>query len=84
VVRDTRGIPLEAATINLLDDAGPVGGTDTDVTGTYSIVVAPGRYRIEVFGPFRGERGDLLSQEPRELVVSGFTRHDFVLEDVAP
>jgi len=84
VVRDTRGIPLEAATINLLDGAGPVGGTDTDVSGTYSIVVAPGRYQVEVFAPFRGERGDLLSQEPREIVVSGFTRHDFVLEDVAP
>ena len=84
VVRDTRGIPLEAATINLLDDAGPVVGTDTDVTGTYNVVVAPGRYQIEVFAPFRGERGDLLSQAPRELVVSGFTRYDFVLEDAQP
>ena len=84
VVRDTRGVPLEAATINLLDDAGPLTGADTDVSGTYSMVVPPGSYRIEVFAPFRGERGDLLSQAPREITVSGFTRYDFVLEDANP
>jgi len=84
VVRDTRGVPLEAATINLLDDAGPLTGADTDVSGTYSMVVPPGSYQIEVFAPFRGERGDLLSQAPRDITVSGFTRYDFVLEDANP
>jgi len=84
VVRDTRGVPLEAATINLLDDTGPLTGADTDVSGTYSMVVPPGSYQIEVFAPFRGERGDLLSQAPRDITVSGFTRYDFVLEDANP
>ena len=84
VVRDTRGVPLEAATVNILDASGPLVGGDTDASGTYAVVVPPGSYRIEVFAPFRGERGDLLSQEPRDLVVSGFTRYDFVLEDAAP
>jgi hypothetical protein len=84
VVRDTRGIPLEAATINILDDAGPLIGTDTDVTGTFDVVVPPGNYQIEVFAPFRGERGDLLSQPARELIVTGFTRYDVVLSDANP
>jgi hypothetical protein len=84
VIRDKRGVPLEGATINLNDDQGPLIGTDTDITGTYAVVVPPGRYEIEVFAPFRGERGDLLSQAPRELVVSGFTRYDVVLEDANP
>jgi hypothetical protein len=48
------------------------------------VVVSPGSYQIEAFAPFRGERGDLLSQPPRDLVVSGFTRYDFVLEDANP
>jgi hypothetical protein len=84
VIRDKRGVPLEGATINLNDDQGPLIGTDTDITGTYAVVVPPGRYEIEVFAPFRGERGDLLSQAPRELIVSGFTRYDVVLEDANP
>jgi carboxypeptidase family protein len=82
VIRNVRGVPLEAATVNILDDAGPLLGAATDVSGTYSLVVPPGPYRIEVFAPFRGERGDYLSQEPREIVVSGFTRYDIVLEDL--
>ena len=84
VIRDTRGVPLEGATINLSDDSGPLIGASTDISGTYSMVVTPGTYEIEVFAPFRGERGDLLSQPPRELVVSGFTRYDAVLEDANP
>jgi hypothetical protein len=84
VVRDTRGVPLEAATLNILDDAGPLLGAATDVSGTYSMVVPPGKYQIEVFAPFRGERGDLLSLAPREITVSGFTRYDVVLEDANP
>jgi hypothetical protein len=84
VIRDLRGLPLEGATINLNDDAGPLIGASTDISGTYSMVVSPGTYEVEVFAPFRGERGDLLSQPPRELVVSGFTRYDAVLEDANP
>jgi hypothetical protein len=83
-VRDGRGVPLEGATLNLHDDAGPLIGTDTDMSGQFHVVVPPGRYQIEVFAPFRGERGDLLSLEPREIVVSGFTRYDIVLEDANP
>ena len=41
-------------------------------------------YQVEVFAPFRGERGDLLSQPSRELVVNGFVRYDVVLEDANP
>jgi hypothetical protein len=84
VIRDTRGVPLEGATINLNDDDGPVIGTDTDISGSYHLVVPPGTYQIEVFAPFRGERGDLLSQAPRELIVNGYTRYDVVLEDANP
>jgi Carboxypeptidase regulatory-like domain len=84
VIRDTRGVPLEGATINLNDDEGPLIGVDTDITGTYRVVVPPGTYQIEVFAPFRGERGDLLSQPARDLVVSGFTTYDAVLEDANP
>ena len=66
------------------DDRLLITGADTDVSGTYSMVVPPGSYQIEVFAPFRGERGDLLSQAPRDITVSGFTRYDFVLEDANP
>jgi hypothetical protein len=83
-VRDSRGVPLEGATLNLHDDEGPLLGVATDVSGRYTAIVPPGRYEIEVFAPFRGERGDLLSLPLRELVVSGFTRHDIVLEDASP
>jgi hypothetical protein len=84
VIRDTRGVPLEGATINLNDDEGPLLGTDTDISGSYHMVVPPGTYQVEVFAPFRGERGDLLSQAPRELVVNGYINYDVVLEDANP
>ena len=84
VIRDTRGVPLEGATINLNDEEGPLIGVATDISGTYSMVVPPGTYEVEVFAPFRGERGDLLSQAPRELDVKGFIRYDVVLEDANP
>jgi hypothetical protein len=84
VVRDTRGVPLEGATINLSDEEGPLIGAATDISGTYFMIVPPGTYQIEVFAPQRGERGDYLSQAPRELVVTGFTRYDFVIEDANP
>jgi hypothetical protein len=84
VVRDSRGVPLEGATINLNDEDGPLVGTDTDISGTYAVVVPPGTYQVEVFAPFRGERGDLLSQEPRDLVVDANVRYDAVLEDANP
>jgi hypothetical protein len=84
VIRDTRGVPLEGATLNFNDESGPFAGTGTDISGTYSLVVLPGTYQVEVFAPFRGERGDLLSQPSRELVVNGFVRYDVVLEDANP
>ena len=84
VIRDTRGVPLEGATVNLSDDAGPLIGASTDISGTYTMVVPPGTYEVDVFAPFRGERGDLLSQPTHELVVTGFTRYDAVLEDANP
>jgi hypothetical protein len=84
VIRDRRGVPLEGATINLNDDEGPLVGTDTDISGSYHVVVPPGTYQVEVFAPFRGERGDLLSQAPRELVVKGYMNYDVVLEDANP
>jgi hypothetical protein len=84
VIRDTRGVPLEGATINLNDEEGPFVGTDTDISGSYHMVVPPGTYQIEVFAPFRGERGDLLSQGPRDLVVNGYINYDAVLEDANP
>ena len=84
VVRDTRGVPLEGATLNFNDEDGPLVGTDTDTSGTYSVVVPRGTYQVEVFAPFRGERGDLLSQPPRELVVDDPVHYDVVLEDANP
>jgi Carboxypeptidase regulatory-like domain len=81
VIRDSRGVPLEAATININDDAGPLIGADTDASGTYSVVVAPGHYSIEAFAPFRG---DLTSLAPQDITVNGFTRMDFVLQDANP
>ena len=84
VIRDTRGVALEGATLNFNDDLGPFAATDTDISGTYSLVVPPGTYQVEVFAPFRGERGDLLSQPARELVVKDFVRYDVVLEDADP
>jgi hypothetical protein len=84
VFRDTRGVPLEGATINLNDEEGPLVGAATDISGTYSMIVPPGTYQVEAFAPFRGERGDYISQAPRELVVSGFTRYDVVIEDANP
>ena len=84
VIRDARGVPLEGATINLNDADGPFAGTDTDISGSYHMVVPAGTYEIEVFAPFRGERGDLLSQPARELVVNGYVNYDVVLEDANP
>ncbi len=84
VIRDTRGVPLEGATINLNDEDGPLIGAATDISGSYSMIVPPGTYQVEVFAPFRGERGDYVSQPPRELVVSAFTRYDVVIEDAKP
>jgi hypothetical protein len=84
VIRDTRGVPLEGATINLNDAEGPLIGAATDISGTYHMIVPAGTYQIEVYAPFRGERGNLLSEPPRDLVVSGFTRYDVVLEDANP
>jgi hypothetical protein len=84
VIRDTRGVPLEGATINLNDDEGPLVGTDTDISGSYRMVVPSGTYQIEVFAPLRGERGDFLSQPPQEIVVNGFVHYDVVLEDANP
>jgi hypothetical protein len=84
VIRDTRGVPLEGATINLNDAEGPLIGAATDISGTYFMIVPPGTYQIEVYAPFRGERGNYLSQPARDLVVSGFTRYDVVLEDANP
>ncbi|HTD64046.1 MAG TPA: carboxypeptidase regulatory-like domain-containing protein [Verrucomicrobiae bacterium] len=84
VIRDTRGAPLEGATLNFNDERGPLAATDTDISGTYSLVVPPGTYQVEVFAPRRGERGDLLSQPARELVVKDFVRYDVVLEDANP
>jgi hypothetical protein len=84
VIRDTRGVALEGATLNFNDDRGPLAAADTDISGTYSLVVPPGTYQVEVFAPRRGERGDLLSQPSRELVVNGFVRYDVVLEDANP
>jgi hypothetical protein len=81
IVRDTRGIPIEGATININDDRGPLVGSDTDISGTYSVVVPRGHYQIEVFAPRVSE---LLSQTPRDLDTNGFTRMDFVLEDARP
>ena len=83
-VRDLRGVPLEGATLNVHDDEGPLIGVATDHSGKYHVIVPPGRYQIEVFAPLRGERGDYLQLELREITVSGFTRHDFVLEDANP
>jgi hypothetical protein len=84
VIRDSRGVPLEGATINLNDGEGPFAATDTDISGSYHMVVPPGTYQVEVFAPFRGERGDLLSQAPRELIVNGYVNYDVVLEDANP
>jgi hypothetical protein len=84
VIRDTRGVPLEGATLNFNDDVGPLAATDTDISGTYSLVVPPGTYQVEVFAPRRGERGNLLSQTPKEVVVKDFLRYDVVLEDANP
>jgi hypothetical protein len=81
VIRDTRGIPLEGATVNINDDRGPLIGADTDASGTYSLVVAPGHYTIEAFAPFRG---DILSLPPQDITVNAFTRMDFVLQDANP
>ena len=68
--------------MNIVDAEGELVGAESDQSGTYALIVPPGSYQIEVFAPFRGERGDLLSQPRRDIVVSGFTRYDFVLEDV--
>jgi carboxypeptidase family protein len=84
VIRDTRGVPLEGATVNLNDDEGPLAATSTDISGSYHLVVPPGTYQVEVFAPFRGERGDFLSQAPRELIVGGYINYDVVLEDANP
>jgi hypothetical protein len=84
VIRDTRGVLLEGATINLNDGDGPLVGTDTDISGSYHMVVPPGTYQVEVFAPRRGERGNYLSQAPRELVVNGYINYDVVLEDANP
>jgi hypothetical protein len=81
IVRDTRGVPLEGASVIASDARGFAAGADTDETGHYGFAVRPGHYTLDAFAPFRGE---LLSVMDKEVDVSGFTAYDVTLPDAAP
>ncbi|MGH2378880.1 MAG: carboxypeptidase-like regulatory domain-containing protein, partial [Candidatus Limnocylindria bacterium] len=78
-VRNARGAPVEAATVNVNDASGPRFFGVTDIHGRYSVAVLPGTYTVDVFAPRAGE---LLSVVDRELVIEGEVGYDLVMPDV--
>ncbi|MGH2379591.1 MAG: carboxypeptidase-like regulatory domain-containing protein, partial [Candidatus Limnocylindria bacterium] len=78
-VRNARGAPVEAATVNVNDASGPRFFGVTDIHGRYSVAVLAGTYTVDVFAPRAGE---LLSVVGRELVIEGEVGYDLVMPDV--
>ena len=80
-IRDTRGVPLEGASVTLSDARGFAAGGETDTTGHYGFAARPGQYTVDAFAPFRSE---LLSVEGKTIDVTGFTVYDVTLPDASP
>jgi len=81
VVRSSGGVPLEGAAVNLSDADGVAGAAYTDETGAYTVVVPPGRYRLDVFAPFASQ---LVSAVGREVEIARPTTLDVALADAVP
>ena len=80
-IKDKRGIPAVAATINFGDPRAVEFAAATDETGAFEVAVLPGRYHVDVFPP--RFPGNLVGRE-MEIDASGAVEIDIVLDDVAP
>ena len=80
-VRDSRGVPVEGATINVNDGSVPRYFAGTDIHGRYSVAVRPGSYTIDVFAPRYIYSVSVMGQR---IDVSGETGYDVVLPDASP
>jgi hypothetical protein len=78
-VRDARGVPIEAATVNLNEGGGPRFFGSTDADGTYSFAARPGSYTIDVFPPRTSNSIGVLGQP---ITVAAGSGYDVVLPDV--
>lgn len=78
-VRNARGAPVEAATVNVNNASGPRFFAATDIHGHYSVAVQPGTYTVDVFAPRAGE---LLSVVGRALDIRQDTGYDLLLPDM--
>lgn len=76
-VRDARGAPVESATINVNDAAGPHYFGSTDDHGRYSVTVPPGSYTVDVFPPHIAA----LAVIGQRIDMSGDAGYDLVLPD---
>lgn len=74
-IRDARGAPVEAATVNVNDASGPRYFGTTGIHGHYSIAVPRGDYTVDVFPP----RIDALSVVGQRMSIGGDAGLDVVL-----
>jgi len=80
-IKDKRGLPAIGATINFGDPRDVEHAGATDGTGSFEVVVAPGKYHVDVFPP--RFPGNLVGRE-MEIDAVGAVEIDIVLDDVAP
>src|SRR5262249_48560225 len=81
IVKDSRGIAVAGATVNLTDGTlYAAASTDTDTAGRFSAVVKPGAYGLEVFPSFVGN----LQGVQQSITPRGSMDLEITLPDVAP
>ena len=79
-VRDTRGVAVAGATLNLADGTGVVASAETDTAGAFEVVVSSGRYDVDVFPPFGAELVGVSS----EVDAPGSASLEVTLQDAMP
>ncbi len=80
-IKDQRGLPAVAATINFGDPREVEAAGATDETGAFEVALPPGKYHVDVFPP--RFPGGLVGRE-MEIDASGAVEIDIVLDDIAP
>ena len=78
-VRDARGAPIEAATVNLNEGGGARFFGATDADGHYAFAARPGAYTVDVFPPRTSSSVSVLGQP---VTVAAGAGYDVVLPDV--
>ncbi len=80
VLKNGRGVGVAGGFVELWDDQGIAGASQTDAAGRFEMVVLPGQYRMEAFPPFVGN----LIGKVTTLNVPASSEVTVVLDDVAP